>query len=170
LQLHRAEWLQPSARHRIVIWGVTSERTAGAALFGHGIVSARQIGKQQEEHPVYAPGTNFPLSVGPFAHNAYLEAWFDTGAFGVLLLLMLGLIILRAISRLPTHVKPAMYALYATAALLVAASFSLWSRSLLPSLGLTSTFALLAWSFAKITQEPRSGTKTRGLAGNALER
>ena len=153
LQLHRAEWLQPSARQRIVIWGVTGQQTARAVLFGHGIVTARQIGKQQEEHPVYAPGTNFPLSVGPHAHNAYLQVWFDTGALGAMLLLILGLLVLNNISRLPEHVKPALYAMYATVALLAASSFSLWSRPFLASFGIAGAFTVLAWSFAITRQK-----------------
>ena len=171
LELHRAEWLQRTARHRIVIWGVTSEQTARAVLFGHGIVSARQIGKQQEEHPIYAPGTNFPLSVGPYAHNAYLEAWFDTGACGALLLLVIGLLVLRAISSLSANVRPALYAMYATVALLAAASFSLWSRPFLASFGIGGMFAVLAWSFAMTAQgcQSRDEQVRLGIA-NAAER
>jgi O-antigen ligase len=153
LQLHRAEWLQPSARQRIVIWGVTGEQTAKAVLLGHGIVTARQIGKQQEEHPIYAPGTNFPLSVGPHAHNGYLQVWFDTGALGAMLLLVLGLLVLHNISRLPGHVRPALYAMYATVALLAASSFSLWSRPFLASFGIAGAFTVLAWSFAIARQK-----------------
>lgn len=156
LQLHRAEWLQPSARHRIVIWGVTSQRAAEAMLFGHGMASSREISKQQDEYPVYAPHTNFPLSVGPHAHNVYLQTWFDTGACGAVLLLMIGLLTLRAISRLAANAQPFFYAMYATVALIAVSSFSLWSRPFLASFGICVIFAVLAWSFGRVaeTTEP----------------
>ena len=147
LQLYRAEWLQSSARHRIVIWGTTSQRAGEAIVFGHGVATARHIGKV-EEFPVYAPGTSFPLSVGPHAHNAFLQVWFDTGAFGAVLLLMIGLLTLRVISRLAANLQPALYATYATAALLAASTSSLWTRSFLASFGICAVYAILAWSFA----------------------
>jgi O-antigen ligase len=134
-------------------------------------VAARQISKRQAEHPVYAPGTHFPISIGPYAHNAYLEAWFDTGAFGALLLLVIGLLVLRAISSLSANVRPAFYAMYATVALLAAASFSLWSRPFLASFGIGGMFALLALSFAVTAQEceTRDEQARLGIA-NAPER
>ena len=149
--LQQAEWLPLSARHRIVIWRATAEKIVEAPILGHGMVTAREFGKRELEHPHYAPGTPFALSPGPHAHNVYLEVWFETGVLGVALLLAIGLLTLRAIYRLPQGLHPYFYAMFASNALLAASSTSLWSRWFLASFALSAIFGVLAWSFAVST-------------------
>jgi O-antigen ligase len=147
-QLHKSHWLQPSAQHRIVIWGVTSSKVAEAPLFGHGLVPARELGRLGKENPKYEPGSPFLVSTGPHAHNVYLQVWFDTGLAGIILMVGIGLFALRAISRQVASSQPALFAAFACNALLAASSFSIWTRWFLASYALSAVFAVLASKFA----------------------
>jgi O-antigen ligase len=149
LGLQHARWLPASAQHRIVIWRVTAEMVSEAPLLGHGMVSARAIGLKAMEHPILAPGTPFPLSPGPSAHSVYLQVWFDAGAIGAALLLVVGLLVLAALARAPPRMQPMLYAAFVADALLAATSYSIWARWFLASFVLSAIFAVLAWKFAK---------------------
>ena len=147
--LQHAEWLPASARHRIVIWDVTSAKIAEAPILGHGMGSARELGRQTKKRPTYAPGTPFRLSLGPHAHNAYLQVWLETGAVGAALLFGIGLWALGAVSRTSVDIQPALYAAFASNALLAASSFSIWASWFLASHFFSAMFAVLVWSFVK---------------------
>ena len=155
-QLHKASWLQPSAQHRIVIWGVTSSKVAEAPLLGHGLVAAREMGRLGKENPIYEPGSPFVVSTGPHAHNVYLQVWFDTGLVGIVLMVSIGLFALRAISRTPAGSQPMLYAAFASNALLAASSFSIWTRWFLASYAISAIFAVLASRFAATLSEDSS--------------
>lgn len=152
-QLHKTDWLQPSAQERIVIWGVTSAKVAEAPFFGHGLVAARALGRKEKETPKYQAGSPYMVSMGPHAHNAYLQVWFDTGLAGIVLMVSIGLFALTAISRAAPAVQPALYAAFATGALLAASSFSIWARWFLASYALATIFAVLAAKFATTGRE-----------------
>ena len=160
-QLHKASWLQPSAQHRIVIWGVTSSKVAEAPLLGHGLVAARELGRLGKENPTYEPGSPFLVSTGPHAHNVYLQVWFDTGLVGIVLMVSIGLFALRAISRATAGSQPALYAAFASNALLAASSFSIWTRWFLASYALSAIFAVLASKFAATVCEDSSTAQPR---------
>ena len=152
-QLHKATWLQPSAQQRIVIWGVTSGKVAEAPLFGHGLVAARALGRKEKESPKYETGSPYIVSTGPHAHNVYLQVWFDTGLAGIVLMVSIGLFALTAISRVAATHQPALYAAFATGALMAASSFSIWARWFLASYALSTIFAVLASKFATTARE-----------------
>jgi O-antigen ligase len=152
-QLHKADWLQPSAQQRIVIWGVTSAKVAEAPLFGHGLVAARALGRKEKESPKYEAGSPYMVSTGPHAHNVYLQVWFDSGLVGIALMVSIGLFALTAISRVARAHQPALYAAFATGALMAASSFSIWTRWFLASYALSAIFAVLALKFAVTARE-----------------
>ena len=152
-QLHKAAWLQPSAQHRIVIWGVTSSKVAEAPWLGHGLVAARELALRDKEQPTYADGSPFMLSTGWHAHNVYLQAWFDAGAVGAALLLAIGLFVLGSISRVTADVQPVLYAAFSSNALLAGSSFSIWSSWFLASCAFSAIFAVLAWRFATTARD-----------------
>ena len=145
--LQHARWLPQSARHRIVIWSATSTQIPEAPILGHGMGSARDLGRRTKERPMYAPGTSFRLTPGPHAHNAYLQVWLETGAVGAVLLLGIGLWAVGAASRVSADSRPALYAAFASNALLAASSFSIWASWFLASFAFSAMFAVLAWSF-----------------------
>src|SRR5262249_755795 len=99
-ELYRAEWLPNSARHRLDIWGYTSEQSPKAPVRGAGVSSARALNNHDESAP-RAPGTKYRLTTGWHSHNGYLQAWYETGAVGALFLLGLGVLVLRSLAQGP---------------------------------------------------------------------
>jgi O-antigen ligase len=138
-----ASWLPYSARHRIVIWGYTSDQIAKAPVLGAGISTARALNDRDDEHPVLAPGSTFRLTTGWHSHNAYLQAWYETGAVGALLLLGIGLLAIRALASARADVQPFLYATFVSGALMAGSSFSLWAPWFVASLCLAAVFAAL---------------------------
>lgn len=143
--LQRSEWLPPSAQHRVVIWGVTSSKVAEAPVFGSGVGTARELGHKDLEKQSLEPGTPFRQSTGWHAHNVYLQAWFETGAVGVVLMCAIGLLVLRGIGQAQQPIRGALYSAFAANALLGAFSFSLWANWFLSSLVLSAILGMLAW-------------------------
>jgi O-antigen ligase len=140
---YRATWLPESARHRIVIWGHTAGLVADAPLLGAGIGTARALNGAGDAPAPSAPGSGFRLSTSLHSHNAYLQVWFETGAVGALILLGLGLLVLRALTRFAGDIQPYMAATFAACALLVASAYSIWAPWFMASLAMTAIFAAL---------------------------
>lgn len=132
-QLYRAGWLAPSAQHRVVIWGYTSEQIGKSLLLGSGIATARAVNEMERSVAKPAPGTTFHLSTSLHSHNAYLQTWYETGAVGALLLLGLGLFILRSVAHSEAWAQVYLYSTFAASALLAATSFSIWAPWLMSS-------------------------------------
>jgi O-antigen ligase len=142
-EAYRAPWLAPSARHRVVIWRHTSEQIHKAPLFGAGISTARTLHDARYVKEQLAPGTHFLLSTHRHSHNAYLQVWYETGAFGAMIMLGLGLLVLRAMRTFSTEVQPYLAATFAACALLIASAYSIWAPWFMASLALASVFAAL---------------------------
>jgi O-antigen ligase len=140
-ELYRAPWLVFSAKHRIVIWGYTAEQVAKAPLLGAGMEATRPL---NDPNAPRVPGTSIPVTVGAHSHNAYLQAWYETGAVGVVFLLGIGLLLLRVVARAADDAGPYLLAAFATAALLAASSFTLWAPWFAASFGFTAVFCVLA--------------------------
>jgi O-antigen ligase len=149
LGLQRSAWLPESARHRVVIWGVTSKEIAEAPILGHGIGAARKRALESDINPTHEPGTPFRQSTGWHAHSAYLQAWYEAGAIGAALLLGIGLATLAAIARAPATAAPVLHTAFATNALIAASSFSLGATWFQASHALAAVFAMLWWRFAE---------------------
>jgi O-antigen ligase len=137
-ELYHAHWLPLSAQHRIVIWGYTSDQVAKAPLLGSGIATARALADVDSPDLPKAPGTIFQLSTHVHSHNAYLQIWFETGAIGAVLFLVIGLLVLRSFGRVADRAQPYLYAAFSACALLAGSSFSIWAPWLL------ATYAIVA--------------------------
>jgi O-antigen ligase len=151
-EAYRTPWLPYSARHRVVIWHYTSEQILKAPLFGVGIGTPRaQRDVAHAEAPV-VPGTAFRLSAHGHSHNGYLQVWYETGAVGAFIFLGLGLVVLRAVAKLPTDVLPYLAATFSAGALMIATSFSVWAPWLMASLAMASIFGALGKSLPESTR------------------
>jgi O-antigen ligase len=147
-QLYLSDWIPHSAQHRIVIWGYTSSQIAKAPILGAGINTTRALNDPAGYDAPLAPGSDFRLTTGWHSHNVYLQAWYETGAVGALLLLAIGLLALNSLAQAPAHVQPFLYATFATCALLGGTSFSLWQPWFMASFGFAAGFAALGWALA----------------------
>ena len=164
-QLYLASWMPISARHRIVIWGYTSEQIAKAPLLGAGMSTARALNNPDDMDAPRAPGTDFRLSTSLHSHNGYLQTWYETGAVGALILLGLGILVLKSLATAPPEVQPYLYATFVSCALVGASSFSLWAPWFMASFGLVAVFGALAAEFAArqaALKIDRCGTTTGG--------
>ncbi len=142
-EVYRAAWLPHSARHRIVIWGYTSEQVPKAPLLGAGIGTARALHDARAADRPLVPGTTFHLSTSLHSHNAYLQIWYETGAAGALIMLSLGLLILRALMTFPADAQPYLAAVFVACALAIATAYSIWAPWFMASLAMASIFAAL---------------------------
>jgi O-antigen ligase len=140
-ELYLASWLPGSARQRIVIWGYTSGQIAKAPLLGAGVSTARAL-HNRDDAP-RAPGSKYRLTTGWHSHNGYLQAWYETGAVGVLFVLGLGVLVLRSLAIAEAGVQPYLYATFISCAVVAGSSFSLWAPWFMASLALAAVFAVL---------------------------
>jgi O-antigen ligase len=154
-QLYASTRIAYSARHRIVIWGYTSKQIANAPILGAGVDTARAMNDLEGDRTPLAPGSPFPLTTNMHSHNIYLQAWYDGGAVGAALLLLIGLLVVRALAEAGMPFQSYLYAAFATSALLGAASFSLWQPWFMASFGLVAVFARLGWALADRTEGSR---------------
>ena len=130
---HQAPWLFESARHRVIIWNYFASKALERPLAGIGADATahsrdvseaqwvsqtplRTIDPQRERHP----------------HNVFLQAWYETGLVGVILLLAGGLVVIRSSARrLVTGgrgivVSAAAAGLFSTVMITAAFSYSMW--------------------------------------------
>jgi hypothetical protein len=126
LELHHAEWLQHSARHRIVIWNTTAEQVLKAPLFGVGAHTTYVKGQELVPETPIAPNEEFAPTLSRHAHNVFLQTWLELGAIGALLLAVAGWQVVERIGQARRAVQPFAYASLCSAAALMATSYGMW--------------------------------------------
>jgi len=143
--LHNADWLFKSARHRVVIWSTTAEESLKSPVLGVG-ADATRVAMHDAMKRSKRDETLGRMMVGyaNHAHNAYLQVWYELGAVGAALFLMIGLYAMRVIGRLETALQPSALALFVTTSLLIAFSYSIWQTWFIAALG----FAIAAFAVA----------------------
>jgi O-antigen ligase len=147
-ELYLATWMPRTAKHRIVIWGHTSQLIAKAPILGAGIHTARALNDQHGYDAPLAPGSEFRLTTSLHSHNGYLQTWYEAGAVGAAILLVIGLVVLGSLAGAPAGVQPYLYATFVACALMGGSSFSLWQPWFMAALGLAAVFAGLGWALA----------------------
>jgi O-antigen ligase len=145
-ELHLSTWMPRTAKHRIVIWGHTSQLIAKTPILGAGIHTARALHDPNDYDVPLAPGTEFRLTTSLHSHNGYLQTWYEAGAVGAAFLLAIGLLVLRSLAAAPAGVQPYLYATFVACALMGGSSFSLWQPWFMAALGLAAVFAALGWT------------------------
>lgn len=138
LDLQHASWLPNTAQQRILIWNELATATFRFPFFGHGFDSVGHLqpaiaGLSEfiaEQGKLEAPG-DLPPFGATHPHNAYLQVWFELGAIGAALLLMVGLTLVSKISRLPPHQQPFIWPTAVAAMVLALSSYGLWQSWLL---------------------------------------
>ena len=144
LDLHNAHWLQDSARHRIVIWNYTAERTLEAPWIGIGANATYVLGPELEKSmPQESVGIPFRETLSIHAHNVYLQTWLELGVVGAMLLTLFGLSVLGLIGRLVPEIQPYAYATFSSVATMASASYGMWQHWFVALFGLvTIAFAV----------------------------
>jgi O-Antigen ligase len=152
-KLYTSPWLFRSAQERVVFWGYTSEQVAKAPLLGAGISATRVYHKTKGgANAPQAPGSEFRLETGWHSHNVYLQAWYETGAIGAVLLLTIGILVLRSFASAGEAAQPFLWSTFGACALMAGSSFSLWALWFMATLGMAAVLAGLGTAlFAKRT-------------------
>ncbi len=142
LELHNAPWLQTSAQHRIIIWNYTAEHVMKSPLLGIGAYMTYLTGLKRSADAVPDPDENASLgkSLSRHSHNFFLQTWLELGAVGAVLLMFAGLQVIRRLSQLAHGIQPYAFATFASAAVLMSASYGIWQAWLLALFGLTPIF------------------------------
>jgi O-antigen ligase len=142
--LHNATWLEPSTRHRIIIWNFTAEQVLKRPLLGIGARSTYVLGPRLEKMGVpRSPDERLPRTLSTHSHSIYLQTWFELGAIGATLLTLFGLAILQAIRALSIPLQRYGYATFVSAAILAASSYGMWQIWFIAMFGLGAVFFAL---------------------------
>ncbi len=127
IELHKASWLHPSGRHRIAIWGATSDWYWRAPFFGSGVATARGLEKTDAAHAGAIAQFGSAGFLNWHSHNGYLQVWFEAGLVGGILMFVLGLLVLQGIKRTAPELQAAYCGSFACFALVLATGFSIWA-------------------------------------------
>src|SRR5262245_12092923 len=123
--LHKAPWIQESARARIILWAHTARQMSKAPIFGVGAQTTRA--ESEAARPAEAPsGHVFPQWTGRHGHNIYLQTWYELGLIGAGLLLGLGLLMLRWLWTLARPDQDYAASAFVCASTMCASSFGMW--------------------------------------------
>jgi O-antigen ligase len=157
LDLHNAEWLPGSARHRIIIWNYTAQQVLKAPWLGVGARTTYVMGPRLDQQPVTHSDEAFKRTLSVHSHSIYLQTWFELGLFGATLLTLLGLSLLEAIRALARPLQPYAYATFVSAAAMAASSYGMWQGWFVAMFGIAAAlFGLGAQLLAKRGRPDRS--------------
>src|SRR5262245_832212 len=123
--LHKASWMQESARARIILWAYTAGKMSKAPILGVGAQTTRAESEAGRPAEV-PPGEAFPQWTGRHGHNIYLQTWYELGAVGAGLLLLVGLSLLGVLWTLPRPAQDYAGAAFVCTSTMCASSFGMW--------------------------------------------
>ena len=137
--LHTAPWIQESFQHRVVMWNYFAESVATRPILGRG------AGMMYELESIQGRLFEGKFMVNlPHAHSIFLQAWFELGVIGIILLAIACIMMVRRIAQISGEYAPYGYATFAAAMTLAAASYGVWQPWFLGTLGLSAFCYILA--------------------------
>jgi O-antigen ligase len=121
---HEAEWLSPSAQHRVEIWDFTVDLILEKPLTGWGFDVSREISRLE----IISPETG--RTVMPLhPHNGGLQILLELGAIGSAIVFVLMWLLIKRLDALPNPVsRNFAVALVATTLTIASISFGLWQN------------------------------------------
>lgn len=148
-QLQTADWLPQTARNRIVLWGHTAKEIKAAPLLGVGVASTRELDEAHAPTAARPEGYTFSLRTGRHSHSIFMQTWYELGAVGAVLLLVVGLVGLEALSRLPQADQPLAFAGFVTTVTIGASSWGMWQTWFMAAYGIWAVLLALALEGAR---------------------
>ncbi len=133
-----------SAQHRVVIWGVTAEKTMRSPIVGIGTGQTSTFDVSTDADVRLVPGTQLPIATNRHAHNVFLQAWYEAGGIGALLLMLAGLPVIGWIARAPLRSRPLLAAAFAAAVMSASFSYSLLAAWFLATFAISALFCRFA--------------------------
>lgn len=147
--LHKADWISPSFRDRMIIWEFTASQALKSPVLGIGVRSTRVLNKKFKKTQTKLPGHIVPKRLGLHTHNNFLQVWFELGAIGAAFVLAIGIGLLQSIRRLVPTVKPYAYATFVAACIVAAFGWGLWQTWLLAGYTLATMMVAFINSYAR---------------------
>lgn len=168
LGVYKVEQIQFSGRHRLVLWGQTSERVLLKPLLGYGLASTRLVDEMSE--PAFKstiPDTDIPNGLNVHSHNIFLQAWHEIGGVGAILLMLIGVPVLGWLKTRSPQTAPYLLATFTTAVCLASLSWSFVAVWFIASFGYVAVWSHLADTVARDVQEatPRILPIRQGFSG-----
>jgi O-antigen ligase len=159
-ELYRASWLPSSARARIIIWEYTAERTLDHPWLGIGADSTAAVKAQRVTQPEKPKGYVIRRTTGQHAHDLFLQAWYELGLFGVILLAIAGAAMVLRIPLLPREAQPFAAACFTTFVTIAAFAWGIWQVWLMCAVALMPLYMAMAAARFRTPREelPPDGT------------
>lgn len=82
-----ANFLPPSAKHRLFVWNFVAKKISEKPILGHGLAASRPYQVKNDELVIYQQKILSPFPLHP--HNNIMQILFETGLIGCLLFLLL---------------------------------------------------------------------------------
>jgi O-antigen ligase len=142
-ELHMAQWLPSSARHRVIIWDYTAERVPDHLWRGIGAASTPAL-KPKRETAEKPAGFRFPRSTGEHAHDLFLQTWYELGVIGVILVAYAGAATAIGIYLLPSVAVPFASAAFFVCVAIETFAWSVWQMWLMCAVGLLVIYLQVA--------------------------
>lgn len=142
--LHQAQWLPETGRNRIILWGVTAQKVREAPLLGIGVAATKELNERAQPTAEKPKGFTYPLSTGRHSHNIFMQTWYELGAVGAVLLLIVGLLLLHRLSRLPDRHQPYAWAGFTAAVITGAFNWGMWQTWFMAAFGIWAVLTALA--------------------------
>lgn len=142
--LYQADWLPTSGRARIILWDVTARKVLRTPFLGIGIRSTRVLDAQNPNRRTLPDGLVYPRRTGRHAHNVYLQTWYELGAVGAVFLLIVGLLVLRRLSRLSASLRPYAFSACTLICAIAAFSWGMWQSWFVSSIATGIIFLAMA--------------------------
>lgn len=117
---------------RIEIWDYMAHRISEKPLLGWGIGSSGKLPWSEPNGALYV-FTNQPAA---HPHNAIIQLWVETGLWGLLGGISVGLWLFRAVGALEKNMRPYAYGALAFGGVLLMAAYNLWTDSLWAAMAL----------------------------------
>jgi O-antigen ligase len=141
--LHKASWMQESARARIILWDYTIRQMPKAPILGVGAQTTRAE-SEAGRHAEILPGHAFPQWTGQHGHNIYVQTWYELGVVGAALLLGIGLLILSWLWQIARPSQDFAGAAFVCVSVMCASSFGMWQAWFMAACMIVVAMAALA--------------------------
>src|SRR5215475_1857391 len=141
--LHKASFMQDSARARIILWAYTVRQMAKAPILGVGAQTTRAESEAGRNAEVL-PGHAFPQWTGLHGHNIYVQTWYELGFVGATLLLGVGLLLLSWLWQMARPSQDFAAAGFVCVSVTCGSSFGMWQAWFIAACMLVVAMTVLA--------------------------
>lgn len=155
-ELHKSEHLPLSAQARVTLWAYTADQVHRTPILGIGGSSTRKIDQSPDnrrmEWKKKVKTEGFGWRAGSHAHNVFLQTWYELGAVGVILFVVMGSAVILSLGRLPRDTQQFALAEVAAFLAIVAFAWGMWQGWLMALTGLAALYVALAVNAYRASQ------------------